>query len=133
MFENYHRYNCPHCQIPLIGKTLFQLCVNLNEHNDQKHPGESSGWNPTGVRCSSHYEPPEDEDIFADEPTSLPGLTLPDPSLGANWDPTFGTPMPQYTMPHGTCQNSKNPVDPSFPRLTPADLKMLKGVKVRWL
>lgn len=115
MFEQYHRYFCPHCQIPLIGKSLTQLCINLNDHNDQKHPGESARWNQTGVRCSMYYDPPDNDSVFSEE------------------TPDEAAPRPEYTSPHGTCQNSKNPVDPAFPRLTPEDLTILKKGKVRWL
>jgi hypothetical protein len=125
VFENLHRFVCPHCRIPIVGKSLNQLCTNLNDHNNQKHPGEPSQWNPVRLSCSTHYIAPEDEDQFerdmADE-GPLPGLAPPGIPAG---------PRPEYMDPHGTCMNSA--VDPKFPRLTRDDLDFLKGRFVKWL
>lgn len=125
MFESLHQYICPHCRIPIVGKSLHQLCFNLNDHNDQRHPGDTSHWTPISVRCSTHYVEPDDEENLENDvkdEAPLPGLTAP--------DPTFGTPMPQYCEPYGTCKNSA--IDPDFPRLTRDDLDFLKSKMVKW-
>ena len=122
MFENHHKYHCPHCRIPILGKSLQQLCNNLNDHNNEKHQYDPMQWSPVGLSCSLHYTPPEDDDVMP-----LPGLAPPDSNLGA-----VQGPRQEYLKPYGTCPNSRA-VDPEFPVITADDIEFLGLYKVKWL
>lgn len=110
MDESIHKFLCPCCKIFIFGVNTIRLASNLNEHNSDKHPFESSDWTAAGIVFSAHYI----------------GPVVPNANWGNDAEVAVDTrkgPRPEYTVPHGTNENS---------RMTPEGRKVLEGLGVKW-
>ena len=97
-----HRYECANCRIFIYGETVDRLSVDVNQHNHQHHPSDCDTWTSSQIVKSSRYRNP---DVFA------------------------STARPEYTVSHGTTQNSIKTIDQ---KVTDADRNLLAELKVKW-
>jgi hypothetical protein len=112
--ENIHKYECFFCKTFIFGANTIRLASNLNEHNQNNHPMESSNWTPSGIVMSSHYVGPASPNVNweKDKPYDRGDVVV-----------DTRKPRPEYTVPHGTNENS---------RMTPAGYKVLAKLGVKW-
>jgi|SRR5690242_6794077 len=115
MAEN-HKFYCMYCLDFIKRGSLESLCLAVNEHNATKIHKGSHVWHPSALAFSAYYYGPGREEVVkadkeAKEPPEVKLLKA------------IASTSPAWEW--GTAEKA--------PKITEADNKFLKGLRVRWM